>query len=52
MNLGREIETIEFKKTISELKEGVISLSSMLNKNGEGTLYSSWDHSAMLVLSW
>ena len=25
MNLGREIETIEFKKTISELKEGVIS---------------------------
>ena len=39
MNLGREIETVEFKKTISELKEGVISLSSMLNKNGEGTLY-------------
>ena len=39
MNLGREIETIEFKKTISELKEGVISLSSMLNKNGEGTLF-------------
>lgn len=39
MNLGREIETIEFKKTISELKEGVISLSSMLNKNSEGTLY-------------
>lgn len=38
MNLGRETEKIEFKKTVSELKEGVISLSSMLNKNGEGTL--------------
>ena len=39
MNLGKENETIEFKKTISELKEGVISLSSMLNKSGEATLY-------------
>ncbi len=35
----RESETIEFKKTISELKEGVISLTSMLNKHGEGVLY-------------
>ena len=39
MNFGKENETIEFKKTISELKEGVISLSSMLNKNGEGLVY-------------
>lgn len=35
----RENETIEFKKTTSELKEGVISLSSMLNKSGIGTVY-------------
>lgn len=35
----RETELIEFKKTISELKEGVISLCSMLNKNEEGCLY-------------
>ena len=38
MNLGKEGERLEFKKTISELKEGVISLASMLNKCGEGTL--------------
>lgn len=39
MNIGRELEKIEFKKTTSELKEGVISISSMLNKHGEATLY-------------
>ena len=35
----RETEVVEFKKTTSELKEGVISLASMLNKNRYGTLY-------------
>ena len=35
----RESETIEFKKTTGELKEGVISLASMLNKSGAGTVY-------------
>lgn len=35
----RENETTEFKKTTSELKEGVISLASMLNKSGAGTVY-------------
>jgi len=30
-NLGTETETLEFKKTTGELKEGIISLSSMLN---------------------
>ena len=35
----RESEVIEFKKTTSELKEGVISLTSMLNKHKYGTLY-------------
>jgi len=39
MNLGMENETLEFKKSTSELDEGVIALSSMLNKHGEGTLY-------------
>ena len=39
MNLGSETEVIEFKKSSSELKEGIISLSSMLNKHGEATLY-------------
>ena len=35
----RESETVEFKKTISELKEGIISIASMLNKNGEANLF-------------
>ena len=39
MNLGLESETLEFKKSTSEINAGVISLASMLNKHGEGTLY-------------
>lgn len=39
MNLGKEGETVEFKKSTSELKEGIVSLASMLNKSGRGTLY-------------
>ena len=35
----RENEQLEYKKTTAELKEGVISLSSMLNKHGHGVLY-------------
>lgn len=39
MNFGMETELVEFKKTTGELKEGIVSLASMLNKNGKGTLY-------------
>lgn len=39
MNLGIESEKIEFKKSTSELIEGVISISAMLNKHGEGIVY-------------
>lgn len=39
MNIGTENETLEFKKSTSELTEGVISLAAMLNKHGEGTVY-------------
>lgn len=39
MNIGTETETVEFKKTTSELKEGIISMSSILNKHGRGVLY-------------
>ena len=39
MNFGLETELIEFKKSTGELKEGIISLASMLNKNGRGVLY-------------
>lgn len=36
---NRENEFTEFKKTTGELKEGIISLASMLNKSGYGTVY-------------
>lgn len=39
MNLGFENEQIEYKKSTGELKEGMISLCSMLNKNGYAELY-------------
>jgi len=39
MNIGFESEIIEYKKSTSEIKEGVISISSILNKHGRGTLY-------------
>lgn len=39
MNIGIETEIVEFKKSTSELKEGVVSISSMLNKHGHCTLY-------------
>lgn len=39
MNIGAETEVLEFKRTTGETKEGIISLSSMLNKHGYGTLY-------------
>ena len=39
MNIGRESETVEFKKTTSETKEGIISIASILNKHGRGELY-------------
>lgn len=39
MNVGRENEFVEFKKTTSEIKEGIISAAAILNKHGKGTLY-------------
>ena len=38
-NLGKENETLEFKKTTGEIKEGMVSISSILNKHKVGTLY-------------
>lgn len=34
-----ETETCEFKKSLSELKEGLISLAAMLNKHGKAELW-------------
>lgn len=39
MNLGHETETLEFKKTTGELKEGIISIAAILNKHQKGELY-------------
>ena len=35
----RECETIEFKKSLSELKEGLVSIAAILNKHGAGELW-------------
>ena len=39
MKIGMENETIEYKKTTGELKEGVISIVAILNKHNGGELY-------------
>lgn len=39
MNIGKENEFVEFKKSSSELKEAIQSISAMLNKHNKGTLY-------------
>lgn len=39
MNIGKESELIEFKKSTSETREGIVSIASILNKHGHGTLY-------------
>ena len=39
MNLGRETETLEFKKSTGELKESIISIGAILNKHQKGELY-------------
>jgi ATP-dependent DNA helicase RecG len=39
MNLGIESETLEFKKSTSELDKAVDNIASMLNKHGHGTVY-------------
>ena len=39
MNIGKESEYIEFKKSTSETKEGLQSISAILNKHGKGTIY-------------
>ncbi|MBO7726697.1 MAG: putative DNA binding domain-containing protein [Thermoguttaceae bacterium] len=39
MNLGKETETLEYKKTTGEMNGAMISIASILNKHGVGTLY-------------
>lgn len=39
LDFGKESETVEFKESTGELKEGIKSIASMLNKNKHATLY-------------
>lgn len=39
MNLGMETETVEYKRSTGEMREGMESIASILNKHGHGTLY-------------
>ena len=39
MNLGMETECVEYKRSTSEMREGMESIASILNKHGHGTLY-------------
>jgi len=39
LKIGNENEVLEFKKSTGELKEGVISIASILNKHNRGELY-------------
>lgn len=39
LNLGKESEEIEFKKSTSEIKEALRSICAMLNKSGKGVVY-------------
>ena len=39
MNIGKETETIEFKKSTSEIKEALQSISAILNKHQKGFFF-------------
>ena len=39
MNLGIEDEHTEHKRSTGEMREGMESIASILNKHGHGTLY-------------
>ena len=39
LNLGPETEYVEHRKSTGEIKEGMQSIGSILNKHGRGTLY-------------
>ena len=39
MNLGKEDEFTEFKESLSQLDKGLKSITAMLNKHGEGSVF-------------
>jgi len=49
MKLGRETETIEYKKSTGELKQGIISMVAILNKHNGGELYFGVRNDSVVV---
>lgn len=49
MGLGRESETVEFKKTTGEIEEALIAMVAMLNKHHEGTIYFGVNNDGEIV---
>lgn len=39
MNLGKENEALEFKKSTGELRDAMDDICAILNKHGKGVLY-------------
>ena len=49
MNLGKESEYVEFKKSIAELDIGVRSITAMLNRHNRGKLYIGVDDNGEVI---
>lgn len=49
MNLGREDERTEFKESLAQLDKGIRSLTAMLNRHGEGTVYFGVDDDGEVI---
>ncbi len=45
----KESETLELKKSTSELKEGIISIAAILNKHRKGEMYFGIDHDGTVI---
>jgi ATP-dependent DNA helicase RecG len=49
MKFGKETETIEYKKSTGELKQGIISIVAILNKHNGGDLYFGIRNDGVIV---
>lgn len=45
----KESETVELKKSTSELKEAIISIGAMLNKHSKATVYFGIDDTGAVL---
>jgi ATP-dependent DNA helicase RecG len=49
MNIGRESERVEFKRSTSQLSEGLVSMVAIINKHTYGTIFFGVDDSGEVV---